>query len=250
MNCYRHLGIPSAATCVACEQPICEECREEVAGHPMCRSCVAATQARLVEQETTAAPTIEPARSGVVQAPPALMDYRVPSAAPNGGPQAPPSAVPGAQMIDGPPPGLGRRILRGWGWGAVYGQWWTLMTVLSSLLWEHSFPSFGVILVMGFFYGFFGSLAGLVIGAANATASTGMMIGVGTGITLCLLEVLVTHSASGLINLIFYYFTGRYVGAGITGRVQQPIPLKGPMPTSPAASLPAAPEPIPVSSAD
>jgi hypothetical protein len=29
------------------------------------------------------------------------------------------------------------------------------------------------------------------------------------------------------INLIFYFFTGRYVGRGITGRVQQPLPSPG-----------------------
>ncbi len=47
MDCYRHPGVASTATCVACAQPICPECREEVAGHAMCHACVAAAAARL-----------------------------------------------------------------------------------------------------------------------------------------------------------------------------------------------------------
>src|SRR5438128_5817586 len=47
MNCYRHPETASIAACVACGQPICQECREEVANHPMCHPCVAASRARL-----------------------------------------------------------------------------------------------------------------------------------------------------------------------------------------------------------
>ena len=47
MECYRHPGTAATTTCVACSQPICPECREDVAGHPMCHSCVAAASARL-----------------------------------------------------------------------------------------------------------------------------------------------------------------------------------------------------------
>jgi hypothetical protein len=43
---------------------------------------------------------------------------------------------------------------------------------------------------------------------------------------LCLLEALALHSFEGLLNVFFYYFTGRFVGAGITWRVQQPVRRK------------------------
>jgi hypothetical protein len=47
MSCYRHPEAAEVATCIACKQAICAECREEVAGHPMCPPCVAAAQERL-----------------------------------------------------------------------------------------------------------------------------------------------------------------------------------------------------------
>ena len=60
MNCQYHPDTPAVATCVACQQPICAQCREEVAGHPMCRPCVAASQAQLSQD---AAPAMDaPAR--------------------------------------------------------------------------------------------------------------------------------------------------------------------------------------------
>src|SRR5438874_2548144 len=99
MDCYRHPATGSTATCVACDQPICEECREEVAGHAMCKPCVAATQARLSQQE---APAVA---AGVT-------------------PTAGLGVVPGAETVYGRPPSLGRRILRGMLWGIPYGQWW------------------------------------------------------------------------------------------------------------------------------
>src|SRR5260370_30691884 len=54
MDCYRHPGVVSTATCVACAQPICAECQEEVAGHAMCHPCVAAAAARLSAEEDSA----------------------------------------------------------------------------------------------------------------------------------------------------------------------------------------------------
>jgi hypothetical protein len=122
-----------------------------------------------------------------------------------------------------------RRIARGMGWGILHGQWWTLWTVLSMFLWGHgSFDGEMVaeIVLRAFIFGFFGSLTGLIIGAANASEGLGAHIGVGVGVLLCLMQAALFQSATLLINLIFYYFTGRYVGAGIAGRVQQPLPSR------------------------
>src|SRR5687768_3249376 len=54
MDCCNHPGTASTDTCIACSKPICAECREEVAGHPMCQSCVTAAQDRLAVANTAA----------------------------------------------------------------------------------------------------------------------------------------------------------------------------------------------------
>jgi hypothetical protein len=226
MDCFRHPGTAAAATCVACRQPICSECQEEIAGHPMCHACVAAAEARLAQPETPPAP--ESVEQAVSPGP-------VPLASAEPAPIYSAAAVPLAPAsrtlpFDGAPPGPVRRVLRGMGWGVLYGQWWTLWTLLSMFIWGHGSFSARIVIylmVMAVVFGFFGSVTGVIIGALNASESTGTIIGVGMGILLCLLEVLLARSAGGLVNLIFYFFTGRYVGRGITGRVQQPLPSPG-----------------------
>jgi hypothetical protein len=56
MSCYRHPEAAEVATCIAYKEPICAECREEVAGHPMCAPCVAAAQERLAASPAPAEP--------------------------------------------------------------------------------------------------------------------------------------------------------------------------------------------------
>jgi hypothetical protein len=67
-ECYAHPGSEAAATCVACARPVCGECREDVAGHAMCRACVAATQERL-GAEAAPAGNDAPAADSAVAAP-------------------------------------------------------------------------------------------------------------------------------------------------------------------------------------
>ena len=126
-------------------------------------------------------------------------------------------------------PSLGRRLLRGWLWGMLYGQWWTLWFVISSFLWRMDQATSPGMIVVTIVYaivnGFFGSLAGLVIGALNADETAGAGIGIGAGMLIMLLEVVVFRSAFQLVNIFFYFFTGRYVGSGIAGRVQRPVVL-------------------------
>src|SRR5579862_7445396 len=126
MNCYRHPEAGAEATCVACEQPICVECREEVAGHPMCHPCVAAAQARLTQPAAAAAPVVLP---------PAPQSAYAPAAT---APVPPPAYAPAGSTAYAHAPGIGRRILRGMLWGIWYGQWWTLWTVASSFFWGHA----------------------------------------------------------------------------------------------------------------
>jgi hypothetical protein len=52
MDCYIHPGVASTAACAGCGQPICSGCGEEIAGHRMCSSCVAAAQARIAAEQS------------------------------------------------------------------------------------------------------------------------------------------------------------------------------------------------------
>jgi hypothetical protein len=228
MDCYRHEGAPSTATCVGCQQPICADCREEVAGHPMCHPCVAAAQERLAQAPAQppapwlagAAPAAGAATS-TTDAPPALLAGSTAAVTHPGA-----ANWVAAQPVELRAPGAGRRIVRGMLWGALYGQWWTLWTIISEFVWGHATvdAKFVIVaIVMAFVFGFFGSLTGLIIGASNANFRTGPAIGIGAGILLCLLEAALTKDATSMINLFFYFFTGRFVGAGITWRVQQPV---------------------------
>ncbi len=143
-------------------------------------------------------------------------------------PQSPPAAgglqyTPAdAGISPGREPGIGKRLLRGWLWGIVYGQWWTLWTVISTFLWNADKFNPGATLVMAFIYGFFGSLTGIVIAATNAREGTAAGIGVAAGLLMMGLEVLI-GGALAFINIIWYFFTGRYVGAGLAGRVHSLI---------------------------
>lgn len=130
------------------------------------------------------------------------------------------------QTYGGQPPSLGRRLLRGWGWGTFYGQWWTLWSFISSIIWGRASidPKFLLMtLVEAFVFGFFGSLVGLTIAAANLDEDQGVYVGVGAGMVVLGLEFLMSGSAFSLVNVFFYFFTGRYIGRGIAGRVQQPV---------------------------
>lgn len=129
------------------------------------------------------------------------------------------------QTYGGQPPSVGLRLLRGWGWGLLYGQWWTLWTVVSAFVGIGGRPTFDAafffgMIVYAFAYGFFGSLAGLIIGAANLEEDQAVYVGVGAGLLLLGLEFLMSRSPGTFINIVFYFFTGRFIGRGIAGRVQ------------------------------
>lgn len=133
------------------------------------------------------------------------------------------------QTYGGQPPSLGKRLLRGWGWGLFYGQWWTLWTLISAVIGIGGRPTFNAaffigLVIYGIAYGVFGSLAGLIIGAANLEEDQATYVGVGAGLLLLGLEFLMNQSPGTLINIFFYFFTGRYIGRGIAGRVQVPVP--------------------------
>lgn len=128
---------------------------------------------------------------------------------------------------EGDPPSAGRRILRGLMWGPVYGQWWTLWSLISLVIFRFSSLNPTDVLIEALVYligyGFFGSLAGLIIGATGARENVAAGIGIGVGMLVMVLEYLLTGSAFQFINVFFYFITGRFVGAGLETRVHEPV---------------------------
>src|SRR5262245_46386671 len=102
MECYSHPGAAAAATCIACEKPICAECREELAGHAMCHACVAATQARLSADTAPTASETPAAAAAAVQADGQPVVPPVPTLAAAGAPAT--AATPMPTLIEPPAP--------------------------------------------------------------------------------------------------------------------------------------------------
>jgi len=134
----------------------------------------------------------------------------------------------GGPMHAGPiamEPPAGTRIARGLGWGFVYGQWWTLLNfVWRVLIYGHyrSEPLAAGLLLLAMVIGFgiAGAFVGFIIGAANASDTVGVVLGVIAGLCFFGLELLAGGSA---FNLIFWFFTGRFVGRMICARVHAAV---------------------------
>jgi hypothetical protein len=211
--------------CGACRRPICGECLQVASGRAVCQECAAA-------QSQAAAPPF----AGMSGAPAAGLGAAAGAAAAVAAPTAPwlvspppqPTATafsaeeapPASEWTEAEEVPLGTRLLRGLAWGSVYGQWWTLWTIVCGFLWGHSHT---LVETVGYavFYGLMGSVTGLIIGATDANASTGPGIGIGVGLVACLVEMAVSHSPFMLFNLVWYFFTGRFIGRGITARLQR-----------------------------
>jgi hypothetical protein len=219
MNCYRHPSAPAAAECVSCMEPICATCREDVAGHAMCRPCLMREESRLGMEGTPAGATTAAATGGTVSTG-ALEATRTESDLVDGYDFSALHSV----SIPGKAPGLVRRSLRGIGWGIVYGQIWTALTLFWSMVWSGggAGENFGLTLILlGVFYGFFGGLTGLVIGASNSMR--GHWIGAAAGVGVGLLEAALGSDTTMLINLFFFFFTGQWIGGLIMERVHRPL---------------------------
>ncbi|MFN3648926.1 MAG: tetratricopeptide repeat protein [Armatimonadota bacterium] len=181
---------------------------------------------------TVAPPAAAPAAPNAAPAPPLLGGpaqtwQPAPAAGPApGAPMTLPTGTPHAAAVPaGKLPGIGRRFLRGWGWGLLYGQWWTLWSTISMFLFSRgSVPSDWWVETIGqaIIYGFFGAITGWIIGLANLDEEKGWMVGVGAGLIILGLEMLLGGGFMA-INIFFYVFTGRYIGAGIASRVQRPV---------------------------
>ncbi len=135
----------------------------------------------------------------------------------------------------GAPPSAGLRIARGLGWGFLWGQWWTVLNLFWAFVWggvnslggkHENLVLMGVILGVIFVlvFGVAGAVVGLIIGAMNAPVQTGAVIGIVFGLIFCGLEVVLGGFQPGmLINIFFWFYTGRYVGAKVAMHVQRPV---------------------------
>ncbi len=132
---------------------------------------------------------------------------------------------PQAQRRVSEPPSAGKRVLRGLGWGAVFGQWWTLWEMISSLLWhsgEHAFIYYVIaILILAPIFAVMGSIMGLVIGAMDAHQDTGAIVGVVFGLIILGLKFFLMQSGTVFLGIFFWVVTGRFIGSNIAMRVQQ-----------------------------
>jgi len=138
-------------------------------------------------------------------------------------PDAPPNWAARRQMA----PSAGLRMARGLGWGALWGQWWTLLNAFWFLVFggykQGGFAA-AVIIAGIFVFGFVGSLVGLIEGAVDASVETGSIIGIVAGLIFAVIElVLLGFSASGFVSILFWIYTGRRVGSMIASKIQQPV---------------------------
>jgi hypothetical protein len=128
-------------------------------------------------------------------------------------------------------PSLGKRLCRGLGWGALYGQWWTVWIIFWELVWgavdgEGIEPVALVLagLVMAVVFATAGGLMGMVIGISEGTLENGPLLGIIVGVLFFALEVWLTGRLAAW-NLFFWYFTGRFIGARVTLKIAEPVAL-------------------------
>lgn len=152
-----------------------------------------------------------------------------PGAAARPMPGPPPAAVYQAVPQYAASPGLGLRIGRGLGWGLLYAQTWTLVTMFSvgliSLFVTKVEMAILVFLVMGVLNALFHSSMGMLIGGIaafmNADEDTGGWIGISVGLLILLIGLFFGFLA--LWSVFFYIFVGRWIGRSVAARVQKPV---------------------------
>src|SRR5262249_7081257 len=130
-------------------------------------------------------------------------------------------------------PSAGTRIARGLGWGILYGQCWTLwfafrlmMAASMSSSSDSLALAIAVLLVIAAVgCAFLGGLAGLLIGAMNATEDIGAGIGIVIGLGLMGVQYLIgLRTGLGLILGFFFALAlGRFVGSGIANKINQTV---------------------------
>jgi hypothetical protein len=142
-------------------------------------------------------------------------------------------APPGAYQA---PPSSAQRIGRGIGWGILYAQVWTIYRAVGLLIFGGLAAAtstngqdatiiglgIGVVLVLfALFHAVMGAVAGLLIGATNATEDSASVIGVVASLLMVGAQYLVGLRAGvGLIIGLFIAVSfGKYMGSNIAKKV-------------------------------
>jgi tetratricopeptide (TPR) repeat protein len=125
-------------------------------------------------------------------------------------------------------PSTGTRLLRGLGYGALIGQYWTAWNLFWYVVWNFKDAmNAGLVLVaLGciVIFGFAGAILGLVCALTPPNLKIGMGVGVAFGLGFMALEVLLLKGgSSSLINVFFWFYTGRYVGVKTAIAVHRPV---------------------------
>lgn len=108
------------------------------------------------------------------------------------------------------------RFFLGIGWGAAYGQYWTLWNIVWLLVFNISRSSVTDLVIISLLYAVvctvMGSIVGLIVFLMRGNRQNGMIIAIAGGMLLLLVQYLIFRSPYVFLNAIFWFFTGRIVG--------------------------------------
>jgi hypothetical protein len=115
------------------------------------------------------------------------------------------------------PSSVSARALKGLGWGAAYGQYWTIWSVVWLAIDSGGHASTMDLVAISILYAIacsiVGGLVGLVVFTKRGNRVLGQTAGVVGGMVLLGLEFLLYRDDPKiLVNIIFWYLTGRFVG--------------------------------------
>ena len=137
----------------------------------------------------------------------------------------------GAPSEAGEDPGIGLRILRGLGWGTLFGQIFIVLPVIAFLFLSSTtrVDPLLLVVIIAMYMGIGGAgggLIGFIIGVANPDDedSVGGWLGVAVGLGLAGLNMALSASQGRVRygGFVLMFFLGRWIGTLIASRVMAP----------------------------
>ena len=230
MDCAVHPGAKAVDTCLKCQRAICAGCRQIVSGQAMCSFCLNANK----QQAQTAPPPNQAGAFGTFGAPPPSQGGAFGTFTPAGSTGGADRAVDTnwtATSDAGEDPGIGLRIQRGLGWGAVFGQLFIVLPLIAFFFLSSTQRIDGMVMVVAAaMYMGIGAAGGAFIGFIVAVAnpdddeSVGGWLGVAVGLGLAGLNAFLS-AGQGRIRFggfVLMFFLGRWIGTLIASRVMAP----------------------------
>lgn len=169
-------------------------------------------------------PTLAPPPSAIPQS------YASQSSIPDSMSSMPAAAMSARMLVQ--EPSAGERMKRGLIWGAICTQLWTVWICFWRVLIGNAFseamghkpdPVETVALILGIagFFAFIGAIMGAIMAVIQAEESTGGAIGIVVGLMIVVAAIVLNQS--GFAGIIFWFFTGRFIGGQIAARVSRPM---------------------------